>query len=437
MTFSPAKDPGATIRNVLEQNLYRLLLIRSIVFCLQLFALGYAWAIVSMPLNYPLILGIFLVLGITNGILFLRLQKQRQPNAREFLLNLSIDILGLTVLLFFTGGASNPFVSYFLVPVTIGAAALKRSYAVMLTVSALTCYTLLLFFYLPLPALTPMTDGMTMDHNTPVLSLHVLGMWFNFLVSAALISWFVLKMAAENRAQETRLRKYREDTLRNEQIMSVATLAAGTAHELGTPLSSVTMLLKEMQQDHAGNESLQADIRMLQEQIRSCRDSLRSLTRKADYTNIQTTHMSLVLFIREVMDKWQLLRPECRCPMSIMEGAAPQIMVDPTLQQALINMLNNAAESSSRGVKLDLAWDDHAWTLKIRDYGKGISQNLAEQLGTRIVSSREDGMGVGVVLSQATLNRFGGSVSLYPLEEGGTLTEITVPLRLEREPDNA
>ena len=411
-------------------NLRRLFIIRLTVFFFQLLALLYAWQILDLSLNYSLIAGIFAVLAVLNSVLFLRLRKQMVAREQEFVLHLLVDIMGLSMLLFFTGGATNPFVSYFLVPVTIAAAALNRSYSILLTLSALTCYTLLLFFYLPLPELTPMVDNsMDMDHAMGSLNLHIVGMWFNFLVSAALISWFVLKMAAENRLQEIKLRKFSEDTLRNEQIMAVATLAAGTAHELGTPLGSVTMLLKEMQQEHAGNTQLQKDLTLLQEQITTCRNSLRSLTRKADFRNLEPRQLSLVLFIREVMDQWQLLRPEQPCLMQIQEDQVPQISVDPTLQQALINMLNNAADSSPRGMELSLGWDTHSWTLQIRDFGTGVSQEIAEQLGTHIVSSKNDGMGVGLVLSQATLNRLGGSVSLYSVDNGGTLTEITVPLQ--------
>jgi two-component system sensor histidine kinase RegB len=111
--------------------------------------------------------------------------------------------------------------------------------------------------------------------------------------------------------------------------------------------------------------------------------------------------------------------------------------VEATLQQALVNMLNNAADSSPQGLELRVTWNAAHWTLLIRDFGAGISNELAAKLGTRFITTKADGMGVGLVLSQATLNRLGGTVNLFPAETGGTLTVITLPLRLPRATDLA
>src|SRR5690606_13943277 len=247
--MNPSVSPTA-----LHHNLQRLLSIRLIVFALQLLALGYAWAILALDLQYGAIVGIFVLLALVNGVLYGRLRGRGTPGEAEFFLHLLVDVLGLSLLLYFTGGANNPFVSYLLVPVTIAAATLSWRYTTALTLCALGCYSLLLFFYKPLPELVPsdahMHAGHGMDMSTDPGNLHVIGMWFNFVVSAVLITYFVVKMAADNQRQEARLRQYREDTLRNEQILAVATMAAGTAHELGTPLGSMAVLLKELRQQY-------------------------------------------------------------------------------------------------------------------------------------------------------------------------------------------
>jgi len=427
----PVAPPYAA--NALHLNLHRLLVIRMIVFACQLLALLYARLILDLALDYALIIAIFLALGLVNGALHLRLQRHASPGQLEFFLHLLVDLLGLALLLYFTGGASNPFVSYFLVPVTIAAATLTWSYTAVLAALALLCYTLLLFFYQPLPELMPSAMG-GMDHamhetgsSDSLANLHILGMWFNFLVSAALITWFVVRMAAEIRAQQERLSRYREDTLRNEQILAVATQAAGTAHEMGTPLGTMAVLLQELRVQYASDAALQQDLALLQQQVGSCRDALRTLVQKADFRNQKTVVVSLREFIQALLDQWQLLRPELPCEVFMQVGEGPQVAADSTLQQALINLLNNAADASPRGIELSLHWDSRQWTLRIRDHGEGLSREVAEQLGTRIASTKEGGLGVGWVLSQATLNRLGGSVSLYPQEGGGTLTEITLP----------
>ncbi|HTQ99872.1 MAG TPA: hypothetical protein VMH83_07775, partial [Candidatus Acidoferrum sp.] len=148
----------ATI-DAMHPNLRRLQIIRVIVAALQLCALGYAHWSLRLDLDYGLILAILAVLALCNGVLWLRLRRAVSPSQREFLSHLWIDIFGLGVVLYFTGGASNPFVSYLLVPVTIAAATLPWLWAAATGAVALACHTLLLFWYRPLPALMPI-EGM-------------------------------------------------------------------------------------------------------------------------------------------------------------------------------------------------------------------------------------------------------------------------------------
>src|SRR5690606_26752200 len=195
--MNPSVSPTA-----LHHNLQRLLSIRLIVFALQLLALGYAWAILALDLQYGAIVGIFVLLALVNGVLYGRLRGRGTPGEAEFFLHLLVDVAGLSLLLYFTGGANNPFVSYFLVPVTIAAATLSWRWAALRAATALVCYTLLLFIHVPLPQFQPADAGADAHalHDMPAatagVSLHIVGMWFNFLVSAALVTWFVAQMAA-------------------------------------------------------------------------------------------------------------------------------------------------------------------------------------------------------------------------------------------------
>ena len=416
----------------LHLNLHRLLLIRTVVFALQFGALLYAWFVLSLALNYTLIIGILVLLAVANGALLFRLQRAKTPERNEFLLHLLIDVFGLGLLLYFTGGATNPFISYLLVPVTIAAAALPAAHAIALAAVALGCYSVLMFFYQPLPELMPVGGEHAAHMNAAVPAgpdMHSIGMWLNFSVSAVLVIYFVVKLAAEVRQREMKLQQYREDTLRNEQILAVATQAAGTAHALGTPLATMSVLLGEMAQENEHNITLAQDICTLQNQVNHCRTTLQQLVRKADFKQLQTRRLPLTGFIDELLEQWQLLRPEVQCDVRVAANEFPTLQVDPTLEQALINLLNNAADASPDRIAIEVDWQPKSWTMRIYDYGPGIKRELLEQLGTTIQnSSKPDGLGVGLVLSQATLNRLGGSVSLYPQHAGGTLTLIELPL---------
>ena len=409
------------------QNLQRLLFIRLIVFACQLIALCYAFFFLALELNYFLIFNIMALFVLINYSVFWRLGKPWPISHLEFLGHLLLDVLGLSVLLYLSGGANNPFVSYYLVPITIAAAILPWKYTWLVATLCLFGYSLLLFFYLPLPEFM----AMDMSNDSTLPGLHIMGMWFNFLVSAVLITYFVVKMAATLREQQNKLTRYREDNLRDEQILAVATQAAGTAHELGTPLNTVAVLVKEMALEQSANAELVQQLDIIDQQIKRCKNSLKELVNQADFREAgKAKTLSLQDFIHFLMDQWQLIRPEINMTLNMPEAeSSPSIIADTTLQQAIINILNNAADASPDGVDVSVHWDQLSWTLKVRDYGEGISDELAEQLGSDIITTKEGGLGVGLVLSQASINRLKGTVNLYPHAEQGAVTEVHLPLQ--------
>ena len=410
-----------------QLNLQRLLLIRLIVYVCQLSALVFAWFL-DYSLEYTPIISVMGFILVINAWVFFRLLHQSMVNDQEFLLHLFFDVLSLSVLLYFGGGASNPFVSFFLVPITISAAILPWTYTWAVAGISLACYTFLLFFYRPLSILMP--EDMYMSSMGGLPNLHIIGMWCNFIVSAVLITYFVVKMAAEIRSQDIKLNDYREDNMRNEQILAVATQAAGTAHELGTPLNTMTILVREMADDYQENPALAKDIATLEMQLASCKKSLQEMVKRADLRNAGKSRQSAIpAFIEQILEQWGLLRPEVRLNQKfIAANESPQIHVDSTLQQAIVNILNNAADASPEGIDLAVDWNTENWTLTIRDYGKGVDEEMMAYLGSEIVSNKEKGMGVGMILSQASIERMGGEVSISSHPEQGTLTQIRLPV---------
>src|SRR5690606_28148104 len=115
-------------------------------------------------------------------------------------------------------------------------------------------------------------------------------------------------------------------------------LAAGTAHELNTPLGTMTLLLKDLRLDHQDVPALDRDLKTLQEQVETCRLALQQLARQADFRSLQRERRSVAEFTTQLLDQWQLLRPEVPCDYRCAEGNAPEADVDPTLHQALINL---------------------------------------------------------------------------------------------------
>jgi two-component system sensor histidine kinase RegB len=348
----------------------------------------------------------------------------------EFLTQLMLDVMIWSALMYFSGGATNPFISYYIVPIVVAAAVLPWRYTWIITAASLVAYSLLLYVYQPLPLFSPHASA----HHGDSGQAHTLGMWFNFLFSAGLITYFVVRMAAILRQSGAREARQREERLRNDQIMAVASLAAGTAHELGTPLSTMTVTVDELLADDSLSASQRQDCELLAGQLRLCRDTLRSLSQTAETTATTPPHEeSAWQFLREGTERWAVRRPGVAYDLRLAQsGESPTIMSDSTLHQALENLLNNAADTGSERIRVSLSWDSTQCCIAIRDWGPGLPRSQQQDPGKAVMLSVAQGMGIGLMLSHASVERFGGRIELRRLNDG-TEARLILPIQGESE----
>ena len=416
------KSPQAYSPSV--DNLRNLLIIRSIALLGQTGVLIYVLLASRTTESLFGAIGSLAILALLTMASLWRTTRPWPVADNEFLAQLFIDVLGWTALMYFTGGANNPFVSYYIVPLVIAAAVLPWRHAWLVTGGSLLAYSLLLYFYVPFPLFTPHTAP---GHGYGT-NVHILGMWFNFLFSAGLITYFVVRMGAILRQQEAQAVALREDRLRNDQIMAVASLAAGTAHELGTPLSTMTVLIGEMLQDDNLGAQARQDCELLREQVAQCKSTLTELSRTAELTSVkQTRHQAVCEFTRQTVERWAVRRPGIIYTVSCGEGG-PVIEFDLTMVQALENLFNNAADAGSDKVEVSVVWNQREVRISVRDWGCGIPTELLEKLGKPIIHADKSGLGIGLMLSQATVERYGGRIELRNLREGGTVATLILPL---------
>nr|WP_298248576.1 ATP-binding protein [uncultured Halomonas sp.] len=407
-----------------SRNLVRLTIVRGITWTGFLAGIIFGVEVLDFDLEVGAVIGVILIMAVINLGTWWRLGRHRAVTDGEYLLHLLADVAGLTSLFYFTGGASNPFVTYYLVPVTIAAATLPWRCAWIIAATSMAGYTTLLVFHHPVPQLTGGHYGPTGD-----LNLHILGMWINFALSAGLVTYFIYKMAHALRSREQALSRTREAALRNEQVLAVATQAAGTAHELGTPLSTMAVLLSEMREEAGERPMLLKDIDLLRLQVDTCKSRLQQLVESADRRRMARPQVTdAEQWLAGVVQRWLVLRPDVSHHMEVAEHRKrPGLAVDTTLEQALINLLNNAADANPDDIAIRLDWHADEVIIDIRDHGPGVALSIADQLGETFVSTKSKGMGIGLFLTHATINRFGGGVSLYNHPEGGTLTEVVLP----------
>ncbi len=409
------------------QHLGYWVIIRTLILiCLGIAAVICLWdGTVNLPFTEILIA--LVILTSVNLLTFIRLRKPLPVTQLEFFIQLLVDLICLSTVFYFSGGANNPFVSYFLVPICICAATLSGTYTLAIASVSVLSYSLLLFFHIPLPILSP--HHHQADNS---INLHVLGMWLNFFISACLITYFIVKMARDLRAQEAQLNRWREDQLRDEQVMAVATLAAGTAHELGTPLSTMKLLLSELRDEYSELKPLQKDLQLLQEQVNLCANTLRELVATAEQTKDgQMPEENIADYCTTLIERWKIMRPDVIASINLVDNQANRTaQFHPTIAQAIINLLNNAADASPEDIEINIHWDAKNIQWIIKDRGPGIDEDITSHLGKSFISTKTKGLGIGLLLTQATINRYGGTVSLHKRAQQGTITQLELPITL-------
>lgn len=400
-------------------NLRRLLALRYIALAGQALAL---WvAVVNLHMSLPQRPLVWTIAGMAAVNLFtgLRLRRPWLVRDAELFGQLLLDVVALTVLLYFSGGSTNPFVTLYLLPLALTAAALPGVYTWVMAAVTAASYSALMFWYVPL------SQGHAAHGDE--FALHVLGMWIGFVLSAGLIAWFAVKMAATVRSRDQLLAAMREQELKHERILALGTLATGAAHELGTPLSTMAVLVKDI----APDAGVSADkLAILRAQIARCKEILASLSAAAGQVRAESGQsLALDQFLDELVRRWLATRPGVHAHTQFVgTQPAPRIVAEQTLAQAITNILNNAADVSPQDVEIDGRWSAEELTLEIADRGPGLEPELAHQAGEPLLSTKSDGLGLGLFLAYTTLNRFGGAVRLMNRDGGGVLCRLTLPL---------
>jgi len=413
-------DQPFTISAVAD-NLHRVCVIRWLVIAGCALSLVAA-VLAGLQLPVAPIAAILAIMAAYTGLCEWRLRQEWPVTEQEFTLHLLADVAVHSSLLFLSGGPNNPFVYYLLVPLSISAATLPSRYTWAMALACNGSYTALLFWHRPL-------EIFQVSHHGGAPNLHLLGMWINFLFSTLLITWFVVQMASALRRRERLLDELRDDERQSEQLLAVATLAAGTAHELGTPLATIALLAEDLRSDYGEDPRLRDDLALLQGQVAQCKGILQKLAGAAEPTTSRDLIRPIAALMQDALAHWQLLRPEVSYEYhSGIDLPGPPVGGGIYLEQAVINLLNNAADACPDDIRVRLEQADGRVRLLIDDHGPGIPLELAEQLGKPFITGKGKGLGLGLYLSHATVGRHGGRITLYPGEGGGTRAELLMPI---------
>lgn len=388
--------------------------------------LAAAIAVLSAPtllhLPVPLLpmLAVLLALAGFNAWLQRRSPSSEQVRAWDLFGQICVDLVALTVLLFLSGGAANPLVSLLLIPVAISALSLPGRLAAAVTALAVAAYSLLTWLYLPL----------AIDDPERAAHLHLAGMWLTFLLSAAMISWFVARMTASIRERDRRLSAAREQALRDERVVAMGALAAGAAHELGTPLATIAVLAGELERDPSLGADARADLALMREQVVLCKDIINGLARRGGAERAGADDaLGAAEWLRGVVARWQTMRPHSGAAIDVRgAGDAPPVLATPALERAVANLLNNAADAAPEVIEVQLDWDAAHVDLAIRDRGPGFSAETLRRGGREIIAESRGGAGIGLLLAFSAVERAGGGVALENPADGGACVRVKLPV---------
>ena len=390
---------------------------------------------------------VILSIAAVNLYTWMRLQTDEVVTELEIFSQISIDVLAMASLLYLTGGASNPIIWVFLLPLIITGIMLPQAYAWNMVILTASIYTVLIGFNIPLPAIEPhvpdprfltpeMSHKLHQMSDKHYFNLHIFGMWFGFVFSSGLVAFFVVELSKTLKERERNLSEARESALRDERVVSLGTLAASAAHDMGTPLGTIAILTHEMQQEFPEHRypDLQQKLVIMEQQIKRCKEALSVMSASAGEMRAESGNIMLLTeYIDEVLNQWRAHYPTTKLCLFVSPDnyMNAKIIAERTLTHAIINILNNAAQATSddKGIEFHTQWDREQLNLKIRDYGPGLPPEYLEVLGKQTVTSKKkQGLGVGLFLTYSTIQHLGGTIRFSNLETGGACVEITLPL---------
>lgn len=378
----------------------------------------YFWLGFDLPIELGFtIVGLLALLNLSTAL--------RQPSSarltdREAAGSMAFDILQLSGLLFITGGLTNPFALLILAPVTVAATILSARSTIALCVLSLACLSLLAFFHLPLPWTTrPLFD---------LPQTYVLGIWAGLWIATIFMATFGWLVAEEARRMRDALAATQMALAREQRLSALGGLAAAAAHELGSPLSTIAVIAKELSREMPPGSEFADDLKLLQSETDRCRSILTQLSARPEADgNAPFNRIGLSTAIESAA------APYRRDPVALVleaadtdgtppSGEEPDLPYSPELMHGLGNILQNAIQFARETVEVRLHWDSETVLVEIQDDGPGYPPALLDSLGEPYLSGRtqRDGhMGLGIFIAKTLLGRTGASVEFGNAGEGG------------------
>ncbi|WP_062762037.1 ATP-binding protein [Falsirhodobacter sp. alg1] len=330
-----------------------------------------------------------------------------------------VDVLALTTQLGLSGGATNPFTILYLLQITLSAVLLPREVTWTLVALISGLFALLIPFHVPL----------VLPIGLDLFPLYLIGMFFALILDAVLIAAFVTRITANLRDRTQRLAIMHQRALEEDHIIRMGLFASGAAHELGTPLASISVILGDWR--HAATDPEQVEeIAAMQKAIDRCKAIVTGILMTSGEARGESPRPTTVnAFVEELANDWSDQRDFEGLALNNNFGDDLPVVLEATLKQMLMNVLDNALEVSPDWVALDVEREGDDLILTIRDRGPGFDYSILENLGRPYRSTKgRPGRGLGLFLTISAIRKLGGDITAANLPHGA---EVTLRLPLE------
>ena len=360
--------------------------------------------------------------GVTNIFIQFRLKKNQLNNTESTIL-LFYDVIQLSVLLYLTGGVTNPFIVFLIVPAIISSTLLNLSSTFFLLIITVIALLLLTFNYFPLPS-----EG---DLHFHVPDFYIFSIPTSLVIILIFLTYFGFRFGYEARKRGDALSRLELVLAKEQELESIGHQAAAAAHSLGTPLSTITVIATELKKENYKDKNLTKDIDILLEQAKKCGDILKKISQNKIVNDEYVTNISLQDLLYEITKSFdEITEKKIKLNTTETNKRIP-IKRSPEITYGIRNFVGNAVKFSKKEININLVSNDKETKIQIFDDGPGFPDDILKFIGEPYITTkskklkRKSGLGLGTFIGKTLLERKKAVIEFSKSNLGGALVEIT------------
>ena len=377
-----------------------------------------------LELNLPIILCSITIFcgGLTNIFIQFTFKKNQLSNIESTIL-LFYDVIQLAVLIYLTGGVTNPFVIFLVVPAIVSSTLLNLTSTFFLSFITIITLVLLTFNYFPLPS-----EGNIHFH---VPDYYLYSIPTSLIIVLIFLNYFGFRFGHEARKRSEALNKLESVLAKEQELDSIGHQAAAAAHSLGTPLSTITVIAKELKKEIKNNPKYSEDVDMILSEVKRCGDILKKLSRREIVDDIYVSNVALEDLLFEIKNSFEEISEKKIELYFDKKNERTPIKRSPELTYGIRNFVGNAVKFSKKNVFINLINDEDEIKIKITDDGPGFPNDVFQIIGEPYIASKtkkfknKSGLGLGTFIGKTLLERKKAIIEFSNLEKGGASVEIS------------